>query len=268
MLNKMLKTALLIALAVTISACNGNEAKPAAAQSGSTHLQEIIQKGELVLGTSGNMTPMTRSIDDGKDAVGFDIDLARAMAETMGVKLVVKVIAFEKLIPALENGEIDIIVSNMTITPKRNTKVLFVGPYLVSGKCLITSEADLANAKSEEVNRATNKIVVLKGTTDETFVKVVMPKVEAVTVTTQEEAVEMVRNGSVTAMLSEFPICKSIITSNPDDNFIAAFSNLTYEPIGVAIAPQNAHLENWTQNFMLRANQAGLFKVLSQKWFK
>ena len=69
-------------------------------------------------------------------------------------------------------------------------------------------------------------------------------------------------------MMSEYPMCKSIITSNPDDNFIAAFSNLTYEPIGIAIAPQNVHLQNWTQNFMTRADNVGLLKILAKKWFK
>ncbi len=233
-----------------------------------TALENIIDDKKLVLGTSGNMTPMTRSIDNGKDAMGFDIDLARSMAETMGVELVVKVIPFEKLIPALKNGDIDIIVSNMTITPKRNTQVAFVGPYLTSGKCLITKKADLASAKKEDLNRASNKMVVLKGTTDEDFVRKGMPNVEAVTVTTQEEAIALVRDSKVSAMLSEYPICKAIIANNPNDNFVSVFSNLTYEPIGIAIAPENTHLVNWTQNFLVRANKLGLLKLLSEKWFK
>ena len=269
MINKIFKAVSLIALALTISACNGNDAKPAnITQGNTTYLQKIIDKGELVLGTSGTMTPMTRSINDGADAVGFDVDLARAMAATMEVKLVVKVIEFEKLVAALQNGEVDVVISNMTITPKRNTQVAFVGPYVTSGKCLVTKEESLATAKKEELNSASHKIVVLKGTTTEAFLKFSMPNVEGISVASQDEAVAMVRDGKVSAMMSEYPMCKSIITSNPDDNFIAAFSNLTYEPIGVAIAPQNIHLQNWTQNFIVRANNVGLFQVLAAKWFK
>jgi len=105
-----------------------------------TAFQKIVKKGTIILGTSGNMTPMTRSINNGKEAVGFDIDLAKTMADTMGVDLVIKVIPFKKLIPALQKGDVDIVISNMTITPKRNTQVAFVGPYLTSGKCLITKK--------------------------------------------------------------------------------------------------------------------------------
>jgi len=234
--------------------------------SADTALQKIVKKGTLVLGTSGNMTPMTRAINHGKDAVGFDIDLAKTMADTMGVDLVIKVIPFNKLIPALQAGKVDIVISNMTITPKRNTQVAFVGPYLTSGKCLVTKKPSLASAKKEDLNKATNKMVVIKGSTSEKFVHIGMPNVTAVAVDTQEEAVEMVRDSKVSAMLTELPICNAIISNNPKDNFISVFSSLTYEPIGVAIAPQNTHLINWTQNFLVRANAVGLFKVLAKKW--
>ena len=266
MLSKTLKTALLIALAISINACNGTQATPSA-KSNSSYLQSIIKKGVLVLGTSGNMTPMTRSINDGKDAVGFDVDLAKTMADSMGVELQVKVIAFEKLIPALKNGEIDVIVSNMTITPSRNAEVSFVGPYMTSGKCLITKDPTLASMKKEELNNANNKLVVLRGTTTEKFVNLVMPNVNAVVVDKQDEAVSMVRNSKVSGMLSEIPMCKAIITNNPDE-FVSVFSNLTYEPIGIAVAQENTHLLNWTQNFLTRADNVGLLEVLGAKWFK
>ncbi len=265
MLNKMLKATLLIALAILITACNGTEATPA--QSKTSHLQDIVEKGTLILGTSGNMTPMTRSINDGKDAVGFDVDLANAMAMSMDVKLEVKVIAFEKLVTALESGEIDIIISNMTITPSRNTQVSFVGPYLTSGKCLVTKDPVLASLSKEELNNAKNKLVVLRGTTTQKFIELAMPKAEAFVVDTQEEAISMVRDAKVAGMLSEYPMCKAIISNNPDE-FVSLFSNITYEPIGIAVAHQNTHLINWTQNFLTRATKVGLFELLAKKWFK
>lgn len=231
-----------------------------------TAMESIIRKGELVLGTSGNMTPMTRSINDGKDAVGFDIDLAKTMATTMGVELVVKVIPFDKLLGELKNGNVDVVISNMTITPKRNAKVAFVGPYLTSGKCLITKKANLASAEKEELNSALHKMSVIKGSTSEQFVKIGMPKVTAISVTTQDEAVELVRTSKVSAMLTDYPICASVVSSNPNDSFIPVFSNLSYEPIGIAVAPENTHMINWIQNFMNRAEHVGLLKVLGKKW--
>ncbi len=270
MIQKILTALLFVAISLSVTACSSNEARPSSTtfSSTKTQLQSILDSGKLILGTSGNMTPMTRSLNSGSTAVGFDVDLAKTMADTMGVELVVKVIAFDELVPALTNGEVDIVISNMTITPKRNTQVAFVGPYLTSGKCLITKVDSLASAKKEELNKSSHKMVVIKGSTSEKFIKIAMPNVETISTESQDKAVAMVRNSEVVAMLSEYPMCKSIITSNPDDEFISVFSNLTYEPIGIAIAPQNMHLVNYTENFLVRANHVGLLEVLAKKWFK
>ena len=265
MMKQIIKIALALALVVGISACNGAGATPAKSE---TKLQSIVTKGELVLGTSGNMTPMTRSINDGKDAVGFDIDLAQSLADTMGVKLTIKILPLDKLVNAVATGEVDIVISNLTMTPQRNTEVLFAGPYITSGKCLVTQVPDLATASKEQLNKAQNKMAVTKGSTSEEFVKVAMPNVQAVAVNTQEEAITMIRNHEVAAFLSEYPVCKAIINNNPNDKFVSVFTNLTYDPIGIAVAPENTHLLNYTQNFLVRAEHVGLLKVLADKWFK
>ncbi len=254
MLNKIIKITL---IAVFILATSVDA---------SSKMQDIKEDGKLVLGTSGNMTPMTRSINNGKDAVGLDIDLAQTMADTMGVKLVIKIYPFDKLIEALKDGDVDIVISNLTITPKRNMEVAFVGPYLKSGKCLITKQPDLASAQKEELNNANNKMVVIKGSTSQKFVEMGMPKVKAITVESQEEAIQMVRDSKVAAMLTDYPICAAVVLNNPEDNFVSVFSNLSFEPIGIAIAPENTHLINWTQNFLFRADSVGLFQALSKKW--
>ena len=264
MMKKILKVTLAIALVIGITACN-TTATPAKQE---TKLQSIVKKGELVLGTSGNMTPMTRSIDDGKTAIGFDVDLAKSIADTMGVKLVVKVIPLDKLVAAVNSGDVDMVISNMTITPERNTQVSFVGPYLTSGKCIVTKIPDLASANKEQLNDSQKKMVVIKGSTSQDFVKLGMPKVEAIAVDTQEEAISLIREEKVAAFLSEYPVCKAVIANNPNDKFVSVFTSLTYDPIGIAIAPQNTHLINWTQNFLVRADKVGLLNVLATKWFK
>jgi len=254
MLNKIIKITLIAAFILASSA------------NASSKMEDIKDDGKLVLGTSGNMTPMTRSINGGKSAVGLDIDLAQTMADTMGVELEIKIYPLDKLIEALKDGDVDIVISNLTITPKRNMEVAFVGPYLRSGKCLITKQPDLASAQKEELNNANNKMVVIKGSTSQMFVEKGMPKVTAVAVESQEDAIQMVRESKVAAMLTDYPICAAVVLNNPDDHFASVFSNLTFEPIGIAINPENTHLINWTQNFLFRADNVGLFKALSKKW--
>jgi len=99
-------------------------------------MDRIMKKGELVVGTSGAQPPMTANTKKGK-IVGLDADISRAMADAMGVKVKFVLMPFAKLLPALEADQVDMILSGMTITPKRNQKVAFVGPYYVSGKGIL-----------------------------------------------------------------------------------------------------------------------------------
>ena len=103
----------------------------ALAADGTPVMTRIQKSGELVLGTSANMDPMTFKQSDGTPA-GMDIDLATLMAKAMQVKLVIKILPFDELIPALRSGKVDVVLSNMTINPARNMDVAFVGPYLTS----------------------------------------------------------------------------------------------------------------------------------------
>lgn len=71
---------------------------------------------------------------------GLDIDLSRLIASSMHVKLRIVEMPFDKLISALEKGKIDMILSCMTITPQRNMRVVYVGPYFISGQSIMTTK--------------------------------------------------------------------------------------------------------------------------------
>jgi polar amino acid transport system substrate-binding protein len=86
-----------------------------------------------VVGTSGAQPPLTATSKKG-EIIGLDVDIARAIAAAMGVKLKLVPMPFAELLPALEAGKVDMILSGMTITGERNRKAAFLGPYLVTGQ--------------------------------------------------------------------------------------------------------------------------------------
>ena len=90
-------------------------------------MDRILKKGELVVGTTANQPPLNATSKSGQ-VIGFDADLARSMADTMGVKIKFVTLPFAELLPALEKGKLDIILSGMTMSPKRNLKVAFADP--------------------------------------------------------------------------------------------------------------------------------------------
>ena len=230
-------------------------------------LSRIEKSGELVLGTSANMPPMTYKQPSGK-VIGLDVDIARVMASSLDAKLTIKTMAFDELVPALKKGDVDVVISNMTITPERNRSVAFVGPYMSSGKCIITKQESLAKAEqSEDLNTSKTHIVVLKGSTSELFIKTLLPEATVTTTDDLQSGVKMVKEDKVGGMMTDYPVCLSTLKNYPDAGFVSLFSLLNYEPIGIAVPGNDPLFINWTENFLERLDGTGTLDEIGANWF-
>ncbi|RPJ12846.1 MAG: ABC transporter substrate-binding protein [Deltaproteobacteria bacterium] len=235
--------------------------------SSSPVMDQIISRGELRVGISGDMPPMNLLTKEDK-VIGMDVDLATMIADAMGVRLSVQRIDFNGLLPALESGRIDMIVSNMTMTPDRNLKAAFVGPYLTSGKAFLTKRSSIAQAKGlPDVNSPQYTFVALKGSTSEAVIVRGAPQAKHLTAATQNDAIQMVVDGRADAMIADFPICVVAVYRNPAAGLVSVVTPITYEPIGIAVPKGDPHLLNWLGNFLQGLEKAGYMNELRQKWF-
>lgn len=232
-----------------------------------SRLDQVVERGALILGTSGNMPSMNQVGEDGK-AVGFDVDLARIMADMMGVELQVRVMPFAKLLDALDAGEVDVVISNMTITPRRNLQAAFVGPYLTSGKCVVTKDEAVAKAtESMDLNTSETRLAVLAGSTSEEFARELFPQATIVPVDDYQAAAGLVAKDEAHGLLTDYPICVAVLKANPDAGFVSVFSLLTYEPIGIALPAEDTQFINWTENFLQRMKGTKGLDELARHWF-
>ena len=235
--------------------------------SASPVLDRIQKRGELVVGTMGNMPPLNMTAKDG-EIFGLEPDLARMMAKSMNVKVKFVTKPFPELLPALQAGEVDMVLSGMTITPRRNMKVAFVGPYFISGKAFLTKVKTIALAKeAEDVNSPGTKLVTLKDSTSEAFARAVLDKTTLVTTGTYDEAVDKVLKDEVQAMIADYPICVVSVFRYPEANLLSVVTPLTYEPIGIAIPANDPLLMNWTRNTLNSIEASGNLDELRLKWF-
>lgn len=259
--------AVLLSLTMLLGGCQYTKTKGGSAQTVSA-LDRISQSGQLVVGTAGSMPPLNMTTKEG-EVIGLEPDMANMMAEAMGVKAIFKTMPFSELLPALEAGKVDLVMSNMTITGKRNMKVAFVGPYFVSGKTFLTTEKWVASAKQpEEVNNPATKLTALRGSTSQEFVQEVFPKATLLLGKDYDESVTMVLNGKADAMIADYPICLLSVIRYPDHDLISVVPPYTYEPIGIAIQKGDALLANWLENFLGTLSGSGDLKELQDKWFQ
>jgi polar amino acid transport system substrate-binding protein len=235
--------------------------------SASPVLDRIQKRGTLVVGTMGNMPPLNMTSKDG-EIFGLEPDLAGILAKAMNVKVKFVTKPFNELLPALQTGQVDMIMSGMTITPERNLKVAFVGPYFISGKAFLTKKETIAYAKkAEDANNPNTKIVTLKGSTSQAFAEAFLDKTTLFTTGTYDEAVDMILQDKVQAMIADYPICVVSVFRYPEAGLLSVVTQLTYEPIGIAIPANDPLMMNWTRNTLNGLEESGILDELKLKWF-
>ena len=199
MLETTKRLALKVVLALAI-------ALPLNAMAGDT-LQRVVDFKVLKVGMSGTQPPMNMVNRDGA-IMGMDVDLARALAAAMRVQLEIKPMPFGDLMTALEKGQVDMIISGMSITAERTEKVSFVGPYMMSGKSILTKSSVIAGiSESKDVNRKDLKLAALTNSTSASFVRTVAPEAQLIEVADYDEGVAMVKDGKADGLVADMPIC-------------------------------------------------------------
>lgn len=122
------------------------------------HIEQIIKNGKFTVATSA-YRPLQFHDKDTNKLIGLNIDMAEAIAKKIGVPLEVIEIPFPSLIPALQNGQCDIVIATMYITDQRKEVVDFTEPYLDTGVILVVKSE---NNGIKSINDITGKVVGVK----------------------------------------------------------------------------------------------------------
>ena len=126
-------------------------------------LDEILERGTIRVGVA-EFAPWTIKTASG-ELIGFEIELSKSLAKDMGVTPEFKVYEWDNLIPALQNGEIDIISGGMAITPARALRVEFSRPTATSGTGIATNIEMTQHIKTlSDLNDAEIVVAAVTGT--------------------------------------------------------------------------------------------------------
>jgi polar amino acid transport system substrate-binding protein len=231
-------------------------------------IDRIKTNGELVLGTPGDFPPFSVTSDQG-DLIGFDISLARELAKSMNVNLRIVQLPFHELIPNLEAGRVDMIMSGLSITPRRNMQIAFVGPYGNSGQAFFGRD-DIVASLSEplDLNREGLKIAVLQQTTAELTVRAVLPKAEPVFTQSLDQALIKLLNNEIDGIISDYPFCKVSEFRYRDRGFSVYEKILSYEQLGIGVSAEDPLFINLLTNYLNLLVGSGALKAMQEFWFK
>jgi len=193
------------------------EQKPEEKQKAAGKVDEIKAKGKIVLGTAADYPPYEFHKEiDGKDTiVGFDIDIANAIAKDLGVELEIKDMKFDGLLAALVADDIDFIIAGMVPKEERKKSVDFSIPYYQAEQKILLKAETAAKVKSIDDLKGM-KIGAQKSTVQEDIANT---KIEASEVKALSKITDLVlelKNGKVDGVVLVAPVAAAYAKQNPD----------------------------------------------------
>lgn len=232
----------------------------------SSLLTEIRQRGVLRVGMDATYPPMDMVDKDG-NLFGFDIDVDKLLAETIGVKLELVNTAWDGIIPALQTGKFDAIINGMNRVPKRALAVAFTDSYIELGMSLGVNKARTPGAKEwKALDRKGKVIVVMLGTTGEFAAVKLFKAAEIRKFQTAPEMVLEVVAGRADAWLWDTPQTVFHVGRNADKTY-AIDTPLPRQEAGFAIRQGDPVFLEFLNVFIADLKSSGKHAELYQKWF-
>ncbi len=229
-------------------------------------LNKVMESGELRVCFEAGYMPFEMKAKNGK-YIGFDIDIAKEMAKSIGVKHVPVNTAWDGIIPALLTNKCDILIGGMTVTSPRNLKVNFANPYIVVGQSLLIKPSLKGSVKSyRDLNSPNFTIAAKLGTSGEIAARKMLPKADIRVFESEAEGALEVANGQADALVYDFP-SNAIFSAQNKGRVIHLDKPFTYEPLGWAIRKGDPDFLNYLNNFLRQIKGDGTYMRLYKKWF-
>ncbi len=254
----MLMAVLILTLSILFTACG---AAPSA--KGLT-----IKEGVLMVGLDDNYPPMEFH-NEKNELVGFDIDMANALAAKLGLKVEYQPIAWEGIFEALKTDRYDVIISSVSMTPERMLEFEFTKPYLANGQVIVGKPGDTTIKSPKDL--AGKKVGVQTNTTADTAcVKYVDKEKIAFELIRYDDIIqtfEAMNTNRIDYIVVDYAVAIDYQTKHPDLYYITG-QQLTNEPIAICLKKGNTKLRDVLQTGIAELSKDGKMTEFSKTWFQ
>lgn len=222
----------------------------------------------IVAGTAPGFPPF--EMNEGGDLVGFDVDLLEAVVGESDYELAEwQELEFSGLLPALENGNIDVIAAAMTITEERAEKVAFTDPYHSADQAVLVQEGgDLQPESFADLEGTT--VGAQSGTTGETLIQSELIEPGLISESDYDSydnyvfAAEDLERGLIDAVVLDDPVAETFAA---DRDVEIAFIEETGEEFGFAVQQDANELLESLNNGLAAVQESGEYDEISEEWF-
>ncbi len=233
---------------------------------GGSNLAAIVKRDKLVVGMELKFWPFEYVSENGQP-VGFDVDVAGLLAKELGVELEIKDMEWTGLIPALQAGKIDLIISGITGTLERARTITFTRPYFTTGLCALVSVKKAPDLAAVAALDDPSRVIAVKtGTTADLTATKRFPKARINRYKEETACVQEVVSGRADAFFYDQISIAKHHKQNPDTTR-ALLTPFTYEPYCIALQKGDFDLWQWLEMFLETATSNGSLDALRRKHF-
>ncbi|WP_141431068.1 ABC transporter substrate-binding protein [Bacillus sp. 03113] len=264
--NKFISIIMMITFILLLSACGQTEKaedkKPA------TALDEVKDRGELIIGTTGDYRPFTY-LDDQNKLTGYDIEWANAIAKKLGVKAKFETGEFTGLIPGLSKGRFDVVMSSVHINDERKKSVDFSDAYAMDGAVALVKKGTKSLAGPEDIKGLT--VGVNAGSNWEKLVESIGGYKEMKTYPGPNESIADLMNERIDVVVMGEAAAGSYILNSPDGDKIEISGKPLDQGeasvISIAIKKDSPELVEALNKAIKELKEDGTYDKLAQKYF-
>ena len=215
-------------------------------------------KKELVMATNAEFPPY--EFYENQKIVGIDAEIARAIADKLGMELVIEDMLFDSIIPALISGKADIGVAGMTVTEDRLENIDFSEPYVQASQAIIVKVGEDKVKSAEDLEGKT--IGVQLGTTGDIYVADVTENVERFN--KGFEAVQSLAQGKIDAVVIDDQVAKALAAGN--DQVEVLDESFTDEEYAIAFKKGNEDLVKKVNKALAELKEDGTLQSIIDKY--
>lgn len=256
--------------ALALTGC-GNSDAPAdsagSADASGSDTMQLVTDGTLTIGTSAEYEPF-EYMEDG-EYKGFDLELAQAIADDLGLELKIENVDFDTIVPGVASGtKYDMGIAAITATPEREKEVGFTDSYYMDDQAIVTM-ADNTEITGDNYADALNaegvKIAVQSGSTAEAFAKENFPNAELVPFKNATDCFAAVQSSQANALVTNRSVAAQLVaTSFSNEQVIKQIS--TGEEYAIAVNKDNTALLDALNDSIAKLTEDGTVDELMTKY--
>ena len=201
------------------------------------------------------------------EIVGIEADFARIVGEALGRRIVFERRPFIELIDALERGEVDVVMSGLSITPERAERVRFSDPYMQVGQLALIRTSDIARfGRIHFIRRVGARVGYERGTTGERFVATQLTRSRSFAFDDVEAGIRSLRAGRIDYFIHDAPTVWRLAGNPASRDLQGLYHPLTEEHLAWAVRKNDTKLLALLNTTLAHFKREGMIEPIIDRW--